>query len=432
MAPEWQLYMFIGVAREKHFWKEIEKKYRELPEHELIYDSSSDPSPVFALDPATTCRVLTLLAINDFDKNFFGDLVHKVYKKEIDYCDKQGSKLNFRRFITKFASETPTTAHILRLAPIYIQMRELMGLEPDEDELLKMIEDSEFCLYGPYHGAEGRFVKAARDWYSTHPYKTLSDLQYDEKLYTPYFECLSYICRKENVAISMLEEYPITRQDLAVFFDAADLWQLEIEKLLPLAYLVKAFAKYIEASRNEYIRLFFGKKEPSKKYDFKKVEEEKNLYKSQAEQKQEKLNAMQLENDKLKREIEKLKQENGRLEDYVSVIESQSSEADFDTEDEAAEISLDIEGQNIVVLGGHDAWQNRLKKEFPNFSYIASEQYNFDVNIIRNADIIAFNFIHCSHKQFYRMRENVNRSKIVYISSNNINRFKQILSKALK
>ena len=85
-------------------------------------------------------------------------------------------------------------------------------------------------------------------------------------------------------------------------------------------------------------------------------------------------------------------------------------------------------------MGGHQIWQNKLKELYPYFNYIDSENVNFDINIVRNADIVLFNTLHCSHSLYYKMKNNVNngrmdcKDKVFYISSNNLVYFKNLIT----
>ena len=92
---------------------------------------------------------------------------------------------------------------------------------------------------------------------------------------------------------------------------------------------------------------------------------------------------------------------------------------------------------NIVVMGGHQIWQNRLKEIYPYFTFIDAENVNYDINITRNADFIFFNTLHCSHTLFYRVKANVNngrknnKEKLIFIGSNNLANFKEIVERAV-
>ena len=86
-------------------------------------------------------------------------------------------------------------------------------------------------------------------------------------------------------------------------------------------------------------------------------------------------------------------------------------------------------------MGGHQIWQNKLKELYPDFTYIDSDNINFDINITRNADIILFNTLHCSHSLYYKMKNNTynglyeNKNKVTYIGSNNMGYFRDLITK---
>lgn len=431
MKAEWQLHLVIAIARETHFWPEIEARYKALPDHELIRYNQR-PSPLYMLEPAAVCHGLMLLAINEYDKEFFGYIASKVFRKEMAYCESRGEALTLRDFLNKFGRMDPTTLYMMRQLSIYIQMRDSLGLPPDDNELIQKIEQEEFCIYHELLIPDSESAEAAAKWYKEHQYKSFSDIQCDDKYNIEFMEALDYICNQDSISIAILEEMPITKQDIANFFHIAKISDnIDIDAFLPWAYLLKEFSVYMKKCRDEYIKLYFTKIFAKEKSADTKIVQERDSYKALAEQKQEQLNSMQLENDRLKRELAKMQDEKAKLEDYAAILDSQFAlNGEISTFPEAVP-PFSTEGKNIVIIGGHEIWQNHMKKEFPNFTYIGSEQYNFDVNVLKNADIVAFNFIHCSHKIFYRIRENVDKSKIIYINSNNIDRFKQIIANAL-
>lgn len=176
------------------------------------------------------------------------------------------------------------------------------------------------------------------------------------------------------------------------------------------------------------------------------------------EAKQETLNKLQLEYDRLKnKELAKLKEEleektrllkelnekNSFLEEINLVLDSQIEEMEAAAEDISSDTSNNrptkyIENRlkelNVVIMGGHQIWQSRVKEIYPYFTYVDSDNVNFDINITRNADIIFFNTLHCSHTLFYRIKNNVNngrsnnKEKLVYVGSNNLSYFKEVVS----
>lgn len=126
-----------------------------------------------------------------------------------------------------------------------------------------------------------------------------------------------------------------------------------------------------------------------------------------------------------------------------SVLEKQLEENDLTAGDSSSDLSTNypskyienrLKNLNIVIMGGHQIWQNKLKEIYPYFNYIDSDNVNYDINITRNADIIFFNTLHCSHTLFYKIKNNVNngrtnnKEKLIFVSSNNLGQFKKTVS----
>ncbi len=133
---------------------------------------------------------------------------------------------------------------------------------------------------------------------------------------------------------------------------------------------------------------------------------------------------------------EMLRQLNARSEERMDALDT----AEEEVEESAALPNSYVQGRlknlNVLIMGGHQVWQNRLKELYPDFKYLDSDNVNYDINITRNADIVFFNTLHCSHTLYYRMKNNINngrderKNKVVYISSNNLEYFKEMVSKA--
>lgn len=213
-------------------------------------------------------------------------------------------------------------------------------------------------------------------------------------------------------------------------------------------------SNYIEEYLNEAISKEILRYTAVEKLDDNKREAQK--LQSQLKLKQDSLNKIQLDYDRLKNkeltrlkeELEKQKQLQKELQEKISYLEeiNSSLEANID-ELETATASFSDTGTkpnsfienklksfNILVMGGHQIWQNRLKEIYPYFTYIDSDNVNFDINITRNADFIFFNTLHCSHTLYYRIKNNVNngrtnnKEKIVLVSSNNLDYFKNLVT----
>lgn len=94
-----------------------------------------------------------------------------------------------------------------------------------------------------------------------------------------------------------------------------------------------------------------------------------------------------------------------------------------------------LRSKKILIMGGHANWQNRIKEVYPKLTYMDSDNVNFDVTILKNADYIFFNTLHCSHTIYFKVKDNLNagrdkqegKDKLIYINNNNVDVFTDIL-----
>lgn len=76
-----------------------------------------------------------------------------------------------------------------------------------------------------------------------------------------------------------------------------------------------------------------------------------------------------------------------------------------------------------------------VKKFKTMLTYMDSDNVNFDVSILKNADYIFFNTLHCSHTLYFKVKDNLNagrdkqegKDKLIYINNNNVDVFTDIL-----
>lgn len=140
--------------------------------------------------------------------------------------------------------------------------------------------------------------------------------------------------------------------------------------------------------------------------------------------------------EEILRDNELLRQLNTRLEERVDALDTAEEEAEESPVLPNSYVQGRLKNLNVLIMGGHQVWQNRLKELYPDFKHLDSDNVNYDINITRNADIVFFNTLHCSHTLYYRMKNNINngrderKNKVVYISSNNLEYFKEMVSKA--
>ena len=139
----------------------------------------------------------------------------------------------------------------------------------------------------------------------------------------------------------------------------------------------------------------------------------------------------------LQEKINSLEEINSLLETNIEEMEAAAAPSSSTGNKPNSYVENKLKSYNILIMGGHQIWQNRLKEIYPYFTYVDSDNVNFDINITRNADIIFFNTLHCSHTLYYKIKNNVNngrtnnKEKIVLVSSNNLEYFKEIMTKVI-
>lgn len=70
----------------------------------------------------------------------------------------------------------------------------------------------------------------------------------------------------------------------------------------------------------------------------------------------------------------------------------------------------DLKKVNVAVAGGFERWQRKIKERYPNFVFIASE--NFDVKLLDGIDHVFIFARHIGHKLYYRIINEVRKREI--------------------
>ncbi|MDD4369200.1 MAG: hypothetical protein PHP39_09750, partial [Oscillospiraceae bacterium] len=71
---------------------------------------------------------------------------------------------------------------------------------------------------------------------------------------------------------------------------------------------------------------------------------------------------------------------------------------------------LDLNDVKVAIAGGYERWQRKIKERYPNFVFIATE--NFDVRLLNGIEHI-FIFARCiGHKLYYRVINEVRKRDI--------------------
>ena len=132
------------------------------------------------------------------------------------------------------------------------------------------------------------------------------------------------------------------------------------------------------------------------------------------------LKASQAENEKLLSNYQADREELIALREYA--YRSQLEEPPI-TEESLEEMEKAIADKNIVIIGGHVNWLNKLKKRFPNWMFILTENYKtVDGKMLDGKDRVYFFTDHLSHVTYGKFIAVVRERKIPfgYLGSLNI------------
>lgn len=135
------------------------------------------------------------------------------------------------------------------------------------------------------------------------------------------------------------------------------------------------------------------------------LEKENKLYES-------KLNKQE---DELKT-LNGIKQENVAMRNYIETMDVLS-----DTISQAEEQNIEraLPQEDVVVIGGHDSWQNKLKEKFPKWQFIKGSERAWDSKKI-NKKYVIVNTTHLGHPTYYKVCNNLKNQKLIYTGKVNI------------
>ncbi len=117
------------------------------------------------------------------------------------------------------------------------------------------------------------------------------------------------------------------------------------------------------------------------------------------------------------------------------VYNSEHDEEDAVQEDKLPEMKAYIADKNVVIIGGHVNWQNKLKEMFPDWKYVSLTSFKtVDGSMLENKDKVYFYTDYISHTSYYKFIAAVRERKIPfgYIGSYNLDKVVRQIYKDLK
>ena len=267
--------------------------------------------------------------------------------------------------------------------------------------------------------------------------KSLSEFFYNINISNPellgLFQTWWDIAALDNLPISMYEQEEMSRSDMEDIFNIILLHMIKEEMpgdqmMIAIlgAMIMRSFARvYHEAV--DTIEQYAGVIETSER-DKKLVEDAKKLRQKVESQetliadKQEKLNAQQLEVDRLRKALREKDLELAQLQEQNQLLRQFIQDEGKDDKPIAEEpISVeDALKAKVVVIGGTTGWQSAVKERAERYVCIDVKDNAFDTRIINSADPVVFKIDYLPHTQFYRVIDKIRKMKlpVVYCSNN--------------
>ncbi len=429
-----------AIAMESHFWPDIDKKYIELkiPGMER---TGKVISCINELPPKALLRALKLLVIAEHPdgKAFVNDLMHKVFRKEIERFDamREANNINFWNL---YAMDGPDQSffELVRKAAIFTVLCNSIGHKIEDQEVYEILASEEG--YTADLPMADSAKKQADAWMKKWEYpSSLSDINCIEELYTKEYEPYGEVSIGENIPLRAVENYKIGKDEIREIVNVAQSVgaPYNIDRLIVTAVIIKSLAKYAEECKDAYLDMALSPDVATnkiRKTDLKKKEREIDKLQKLVDEKQQLLNSQQLQLDRLNKKLADQDEEMQQLREYSAALEAQLETEDVEADERLEAHELDVtklKNKKIVVIGGFFSWQQRLKEIYPELTYIDTDDLSFDVNLVRGADLVLFNFLHTSHGLYYRLKANCDNGRIVYIANNNLDYFRKALAKKI-
>lgn len=133
---------------------------------------------------------------------------------------------------------------------------------------------------------------------------------------------------------------------------------------------------------------------------------------------------LEKENGVLKEQLEDANRELAVLRDYVYKLTDEDVSQESVSVDEMKEC---ISKFNVIIVGGHNNWVSKLKKEFDNWIFVNPETSGTtDTTIIEKADYVYFFTDTISHSRYYQFLKVLREKKIAFGYIHGVNIVKNV------
>ena len=285
-----------------------------------------------------------------------------------------------------------------------------IGLEKAEKEDLQKVAKLKQAIYKKY----GKIRN----------FDDILKLKFDEKK----MDLCAFLFDYEKISsISLLEHIKFTSKDVDEILYLYVLFDKNLEDIETAAeflishmyvkYMIKAYKQVKEMYFENNKETMFVELEGLEK-SLQSTTEKLFLAKQEANKLAQQVEALEKENERLRQELEEERKNRNELNNLREFLFS------LDKQEEYIEEKTDMDlltKYKVVLIGGHEKWQQRMKKLLPNFIFIHPDQANFDTKLLEGIDIVFIYVNYLNHGIYYRTMSAIERKnvKVSYINQQN-------------
>lgn len=472
-TQEFNLLPFVVEAfgYNKKIYKNIDRLYKK---HRYKFYRAAKNNELYNNQIITECsllqeeycrKALGILMCLNTDKTVNEDLIKIVHKGWAYTClyAENHSEINLGDFLEKFIRKNKGLDNLTDddiNANITILIFYSINLEKPikQDETYKVFYKSSMARMSQYSGKDvifnnKRYATVRSSDMSPEEQTKLNELkkkifaQYgqinsynsllDNKFKKYYIGRINFLFDYERVTSSILNELNFTNKDVDEILSAYTAHMENDNGIIPniekaeknindtVNFLIcSIYIKLLIKAYKQVKEHYFENNKETMFIELEGTEQELNIAKQELQSKNEKISNLQEQFEQKDKELSRLKNEVSELNQNQAELNSlREFMFNMDHKQEYSPEKIDVSRLKKVkglILGGHPKWQDKMKGLLPDFTFIAPEALNFDVNILKNIDIIFIYTDYLNHAIYYRLMPEAQKLniKIQYLAAN--------------
>jgi hypothetical protein len=239
------------------------------------------------------------------------------------------------------------------------------------------------------------------------------------------YKIVEFLFDYEKISTSLFDNITLSKNDIDEIFHLVSLFNPNIENILDdvlYCYYLKNILKSYSYMKDYYFRnnketLYFQFEElESQTKDLSASIKSKD---STIQELQSQIQSLEKHNKILNSKIDKSKIYEEELYSLREMMFNLDNQEEYIPEDEI-DISK-LENIKLLIIGGHDKWQQRMKETLKNTIFISPNNLNFDISLINNVEMVYVYTQYINHSIYYKAVEGCKKynKKIKYINVSN-------------